>query len=596
MAGSSKTDGSSPWINGIGLLLLLVCYVGAIWNIFTTRRQESRADIIRMVHWQLELGVRDGIQAMIDEFEAYKLEQGETVEVIQIPIPERVYNQYVTTQLIGGTAPDMIQLGQFPVEYQGRFFFPLSKIVQEPNPFLKLRKEELVAQEALNEKEQRELDALKKMVGAPWMDSFDDGLRSRFNTDFQEYFGIGFSTFTVRMYYNKDMFRKVLGHDRAPTSYEELIAFSDAIIAFGEETGEPLLPIASSQYQVNVFKNRYFAEITPDLNRELDVNFTGTADGFEKLAGMIRGEYSPWNPEYRAAVTVLLELAEYFPKGFMSLGREDSGFSFVQGKSGMITSGSWDALSYLKKIQDQPEERRFEVGIFDLPSISQDHPRYGQFADGRASEADSGTGFAFGITRYTRNFDLCVEFLQFATTPEMNTKLNEIAGWIPVIRGATPRDLLKNFQPNYIGYFGSAMMEIMGGGKVKLEEDQLFWVLIEGNMDYETYAEELWGNLPAAAATDYKRMYEGALESLPNRNLRRSSFLANVVFGDVARETRVEREIKLLRSMQPLMTLLNTQPSTDALMEQARSQIPDDPQVQEFVEKFDRALQRELTQ
>ena len=86
------------------------------------------------------------------------------------------------------------------------------------------------------------------------------------------------------------------------------------------------------------------------------------------------------------------------------------------------------------------------------------------------------------------------------------------------------------------------------------------------------------------------------MESLPNRELRRSAFLAHVVFGEDGEEPRAQREIKLLRSIQPLDTLLNTQPTADRIMETARTQIPDDPRIQEFVEKFDRALQRELTQ
>lgn len=594
--GGAKTDGSSTWINIIGLLLLGVCYVGAIWNVVTTRREETQSNTIRLVHWQLELGVRDGVQALIEDFEAYKRGMGEPVKVVQIPIPEQVYSQYVTTQLIGGTAPDMIQIGKFPQEYLGRFFYPLSKHVEEPNPEMARRRDELIGREELTEKEQTELAALHALADQPWMDSFTDGLRSQFQTDFQEYYGVGFSTFTVRMYYNKDMFQRILGHDRPPRSYEEFIEFSREIEAFAEEAGESIQPIASSKYQADVFKNRYFSEITPDLVRAMDYTLLGAPEGVEKLAAMIQGVYTPWNPEYEAAVKVLLEIAEFFPKGFMSLGREDSGFSFVQGKAGMITSGSWDALSYLKKIEDQPEENRFEVGIFDLPSISTDHPVFGKYADGRASESDSGTGFAFGITRHTRNFDLCLEFLQFATTPDMNTKVNESAGWIPVIQGATPRELLKNFQPNVVGYFGNARLEVLPNGKVKLEDDQLFWVLIQGDISYEEYAERLWDRLPVAAATDYKRLYEGSMESVPNRQLRCSAFLANVVFGDEGVETRTAREIKFLRSLQPLVALLTMQPIADELMRRARAEVPDDPRILEFVEKFDRALQRELTQ
>jgi len=592
----SKKEGGGKWINMIGLAVLVVCYAGAIWNVVKAKRQESRADVIRVVHWQLELGVRDGLASLIEDFEALKAEQGQSVEVVQIPIPEGAYNQYVTTQLIGGTAPDMIQIGKFPVEYLGRYFYPLSNKLQKPNPFLGERLAELNQKSERSEVEETQRTLLETLAPKAWMDTFNDGLRGQFVPEFQEYFGVGFSTFTVRMYYNKNLFLKVLGHDRPPASFEELISFSEAIKEYGEEHSISLLPIASSKYQAEVFRNRYLGEITSDLDRLWDLDHSGEMDGVESLMAMLRGEHTPWNPQYRAAMDVVQSLASFFPRGFMSMGREDSGFAFVQGKAGMITSGSWDALSYLKKIQDQPVENRFEVGIFDLPSISLTHPEYGIYADGRLSEASAGTGFAFGITRFTSNFDLCVEFLQYATTPEMNTHVNEIAGWIPVITGAIPKEWLKNFQPNIVGYVGNIRFEVLGGGKVKLREDQVFWPLISGDTDYETYASELWSSLPAEAATDFKRLYEGSRESIPNRQARKSAYLANVVFGGQDPQNRAVNEIQLQRSLQPLLLFKTTQKKMDRMLELTLEDAPEDERSVEFNQEFFKALEREMSQ
>lgn len=464
MAKSDK-DGGVAWVNYVGLLILLVCYVGAFWNVISTKRQESRADVIRLVHWQLELGVRDGLQSLIEQFEEYKKEKGQSVEVVQIPIPEKAYNQYVTTQLIGGTAPDMIQIGKFPAEYLGRYFYPLSPYLQAPNPFNKSRLEELESVETLTEEEEELKEALTSHAEGPWMNSFTDGLRGQFQEIFQEYFGVGFSTFTVRMYYNKDLFQQALGHTNPPGSYAELLEFAEGIHEYGRKTGKNVLPIASSQYQVSVFRQRYIGNLTFNLNQQFDLDQSGSAEGLEKLMAMLRGDFTPWTPEYAAALKAVQQLADFFPKGFMALGREDSGFAFVQGRAAMITSGSWDALSYLNKIRNQPADSRFEVGIFDLPVITSNDEQFGEYSVGRSSEAATGTGFAFGITRFTRHLNLCVEFLQFATTPEQNTELNRIAGWIPVVHGAVPGELMKNFEPNYVGYFGNVMFDVMGGGE-----------------------------------------------------------------------------------------------------------------------------------
>lgn len=595
MAKSTKDDGSS-WMNYLGLFILLVCYAGAFWNVISTKRQESRADVIRLVHWQLELGVRDGLQSLIDQFEAYKKEQGHVVEVVQIPIPERAYTQYVTTQLIGGTAPDMIQIGKFPAEYLGRYFYPLSSYLQSPNPYNQERLNELEASESLSEAEREIKETLSFIEDSPWMNSFTDGLRGQFQEMFQEYFGVGFSTFTVRMYYNKNLFEQALGHARAPESYGELLEFAKEIHEHAQNTGEDVMPIASSQYQVNVFRNRYIGNLTADLARELDLDLSGHADGIERLMAMLRGQFTPWTPEYAAAIQAVQQLADFFPMGFMALGREDSGFAFVQGRAAMITSGSWDALSYLNNIMNQPEDSRFEVGIFDLPVITPDDEQFGHYAVGRSSEAATGTGFAFGITRFTRHLDLCVEFLQFATTPERNTELNLIAGWIPVVHGAVPGELMKNFEPNYVGYFGGVMFDIMPGGKSLLLENQIYWPYISGDFDYETYAERFWKALPAEAATDFKRMYESSQESIPNRQLRRSAFLSTVVLGDPSPEARVVNEVNLQRSLEPLLKLQIDQKKIDHMMSKTRSQIPDDPRIQAFNQAFFRALEREMSQ
>ncbi|MDA3873839.1 MAG: extracellular solute-binding protein [Kiritimatiellae bacterium] len=590
-----KNDKNSNWMNYLGLGILLICYVGAIWNVVSAKRQEQRADVIRLVHWQLELGVRDGLQELIEQFEAYKANQGQAVKVVQIPIPERAYTQYVTTQLIGGTAPDMIQIGRFPTEYLGRYFYPLSPVVQKKNPFLEKRLRELEAQTNLSKPEAELKTVLEDLAPKPWMDSFTDGLRSQFQEDFQEYFGVGFTTFTLRMFYNKDLFREIVGHDRAPGNYVELLDISRRINAHSEKTGRNLHPIASSKYQVSLFKSRFLGNLTANLSREFDVDFSGFSDGPERLMAMLQGDFTPWTAEYAAALDAVQQLATFFPKGFMALGREDSGFSFVQGKAAMITSGSWDALSFLDKIQNQPEDMRFEVGVFDVPLLTSENEQYGHLVDGRSSEASTYTAFAFGITRFTRHYDLCVEFLQFATTPERNTQLNLAAGWLPVIHGAVPGELMKNFLPNYVGYFGAVSFQLVEGGKSGLLEGQIYWPFISGDFDYETFAQRLWTALPAEAATDYKRMYEGSQESVPNRQLRRSAILADVVLGDPDPEARARREINLQRSNEVLVKLQLEQKRMDWMMKRTLEDPSDDPKVVEFNESFFKALNREMS-
>jgi len=246
----------------------------------------------------------------------------------------------------------------------------------------------------------------------------------------------------------------------------------------------------------------------------------------------------------------------------------------------------------LKKIQDQPPESRFEVGIFDLPVGDRNDPVYGGDFDGRTSEANTGTGFAFGIARNSKHQETCLEFLQFCTTPENNSKLNKSAAWIPAIRESPSTDLLKNFEPNYVGYWGQVNFHIHWDGKTRMIEEQLYWKLISGEIDYATYTDELMLKLPAAAATDYKRAYDRYVEFLPSHLAMRSTFLAASVFGP--EKERHESDLKLLRSWEKLLDTESGQKNFDIVMKNAKADIRESGRESDFNDEFFNYLKREM--
>ena len=587
---SSNAENKMPWVNYVGFAILLVCYVGALFNVVRMKKTEMTQEIIRIAHWQLELGVRDALDEMVARFEKKKAAEGQKVKILQIPITEKAYSQYVTTQLIGETAPDMIEIGFFPNEYLGRYFYPLSQTIQQKNPYVEERLRELEGLPDDDEAKKDYLDAYHWLAERRWMDSFNDGLRGQYKPELFEYYGVGFSQFTVRMFYNKNLFREVLGHDRAPKTYAELIDVCNRIQAYSAKSGREVTPIASSQYQMFIFKWRYLNSMTADVVVDFDLNLDGWLGADEKLMAMLRGEWRPDNEQFESAMQVLQELSGYFPPGFMALGRMDSGFSFVQGNAAMITSGSWDAKSYVTKINSLPEDMRFEVGIFDFPVIGNDHPKYGEFYDGRVSEANTETGFAFGVTRFTKHFDLCIEFLQFCTAPENNAVLNEIAEWIPSIKGAKATPLLKAFEPNYVGYWSGGDFD--AGERSKITEEQVFWPFISGDIDFNVYAGRLKEELPEALATDYGRQYRSLSEAIPNRRGIRSGFLAQYVFGEASQKE--EAKIKLLRAWDSLAGYELGQQNMDALMAQTKEHIPKEVEESDFNNRFFEYLTREI--
>ncbi|MBD3240249.1 MAG: carbohydrate ABC transporter substrate-binding protein, partial [Chitinivibrionales bacterium] len=155
MKGRDTEGLRSRIVNGIGITLVVVAYVGAVWNMIRTKREEEWTDkkVIRICHWQLESGFREGIDHAIKEFE----KRFPDVKVVQLPIYERAYKQFVRTQLIGGTAPDLIERGDDVCESAvPRYYYPLTKYLYEPNEF----------------------NAGTELAETPWISTFRDGLSS----------------------------------------------------------------------------------------------------------------------------------------------------------------------------------------------------------------------------------------------------------------------------------------------------------------------------------------------------------------------------------------------------------------------------------
>ncbi len=623
-----EVESRLSFVNYIGLGILLICYVGALWNVYKIKEDEVflKKKVIRICHWQLELGVKDALQKMADDYEKLHPDR----KVIQLPVTERAYAQWATTQLIGRTAPDLVEQGFFDVKlYLGRYFQPITDELRQPNPYNKDN----------------------EFKDTPWMDTFNDGLQNSYIPELLDYYSVGFSQFTVRVFYNKTLYKKIIGTETPPKTLAELFGACDKILAYVktrnadvdafnnsqskkkgfmaffskplQKIKSSLVPIASSRYQVGHFKTRYGGMFSADRCQELDYGFDGNATSIDMIKALVSGDLKVQDEKYKIYNELVRKLSSYFNPGFMSIDRMDAGFSFVQGNAVMITSGSWDASSYEKKIKDQPfgdiivsvdgktvsnsadavkyldearknpgspvhllveregaqkkislvpvkgadiwasigveiqdvqgskgmvpvvadvdsaspaeqagiaKRRTFEMGIFDFPMPTKDDPVYGKYVVGRVFESSS-TSFPFGLTKFTQHKDECIDFLQFCTTPENNQKLNEIAQWIPAVKGAKPIKFLEPFAPNYDGYWGYLNFNTIGS-KTDIKEKQIFWPYISGDTDYAKYIGVLSDDLPRTVAEDYVELLKKTKEAVPDKQVLRSQFLAQYLFPE----------------------------------------------------------------
>ncbi|QHI68042.1 ABC transporter substrate-binding protein [Tichowtungia aerotolerans] len=454
----------------LGALILILALTLSTLQVIINQARYEAPDVktIRICHFQLEAGFRQALQQLIDEYEEhYAKTRGEKLRIVQLPISQRGYEQFVNTSLIGQTAPDIIETDPLvrttqDAAYVSRFFLPLGEYVSTPNPY--------TAGTALEQ--------------LPWKETFFDGLQSAFKKRLLDYYHIPFSIFTIRMYYNIDLYEELTGKTEPPASYQEFQDVCGQILEKGRHSPELLVPIAGSKYQAAVLGSRYERPFFVDLSQKIDTNLDGEVSEAEAWLGYQEGAYLLNDPVFIASWNCSVEISKNFQKGWISSQRDDATFLFLQQNAVMLASGSWDAASILKQA-----EGKFRVGIFDFP-MPIDHPAYSRFVKGPLGEGNIQGGIPWAVTKQSAHPEICLDFLRFCTTPERNEAFNKQITWLPVVNGAQPKDILKPFTPRLAGFQTEFRYQNLSTA-LRMIEKGARWQLLSGQITPEEYAARL---------------------------------------------------------------------------------------------------------
>ncbi len=441
------------------LLVVLTAFVGSGVAIGVRRYHRApppQGVVLRIAHWQLETGVREGLAALAAEYERLH----PNVRIEQLPIPESTYGQFMTTQLMGGTAPDMLQVGQFVpynvmLGYYARYLIPLTDAAKRPNPH----------------------NAGTELAETPWLQTYKDGMRNSYVPELQEYMTVPLSQFGIRVFYNRTLLKKLTGLDEAPTDFREFLAVCETIRSQTDPTGRSYVPIAGSAYHVGMWESFMCDPLTFGAVRKLDFNRDGLVGSNELFAGIVTGRIDFDFPGYAARFRMLRTLTRHFQSGFTGLGRDEAVFLFAQQRAVFMTTGTWDAGSLREQARGV-----FEVGIMDFPHPDKDDPEFGNVVEGPPYELPA-AGFMFAITRTCRHPEIALDFLQFIASRRGNEELNRIIGWIPAIDGTRMAPLLEAFKPHLEGVFGA--MPVSLGGETIIKWQQLTALFQVNQTSYE---------------------------------------------------------------------------------------------------------------
>lgn len=228
---------------GLGLLALI--FIFSAWRVgrFEADERDGRV-VIRIAHWQLEAGIRQGIDAAARAYEA----RHPNVRIEQILVPERVYPIWLTTRLVGDMAPEIIEL---PPNYDSarvaRFFRPFGTEIDLPNVY-------------------NEGTALEGML---WRNTFIDGLASGYHEELSDYYGVGPFTGSRALYYNRSLLRALTGSDEPLKDYAALEEMLGNLKELSERRGNTIMGFAMHRTSATTLFNDLFAAQFQELGAEL---------------------------------------------------------------------------------------------------------------------------------------------------------------------------------------------------------------------------------------------------------------------------------------------------------------------------------------
>jgi raffinose/stachyose/melibiose transport system substrate-binding protein len=469
-------------LNCMGLGLLVVCFLAAwgriIWIKFSPDQTKAASSVtIRFAHWQLEAGVREAFDAIAAEY----MKRHPNVRVEQIAVPQRIFPNWLITQLAGGTAPDIIALGFVTSESIARYFEPLSDLVIEPNPW----------------------NAGTDLQKVPLRDTFPDAMESGYDTQLHEYYGVPTSSHAVRIIYNLDLLREVTGAEDLPQTYDDLIDLAGKVAEYNQSAGRNIVPIAGSRYNAPYIMGQLYGSQTVGLSARLAYDaFTGISGArsspvSSQLAlAAARGEWSLDEPEIRAGLALQRDVGRYMQPGFMQASREDAGFYFTQGNALMISTGSWDLSSVVSQAP-------FRIAVGRIPYPRPGDPR-APFSLGAVSDNSAGVSGLFGMTRGSRQPEVARDFLLFLASQPMNQLFADLSKWPPAVVGVVPNEQAVMFAPFFDGYPVGFALGFSGTDSSRVLESA-FHRLVGPSGSIDAFLGDIRGDYLQALAGDMNR-------------------------------------------------------------------------------------------
>jgi multiple sugar transport system substrate-binding protein/raffinose/stachyose/melibiose transport system substrate-binding protein len=473
-------------------VLVLAAAVGAsFWHVLSrTRTLASGTDsgrvTIRIGHWLLHEGMRESFDEAARAWEALHPD----VRVEQVAVPIRIWPAWVRTQLVGGTAPDILGLNTLNEEFINRYFLPLTDAVAEANPW----------------------NAGTSLEGIPWRETFADGLDSMLALvpTTGEVQSVMLQLTTTRLFYNKPLMRAVTGSDAPPADYAALRALGRQVADYNARAGRRLVPVAACGPYAEYLFGRLLPSQTQQLAIALSPMQTLNLTAADLARAMLEGRLGYETPEMRSSLALLRDASSLMPPGFSQFNRDDALFTFLQGNSLMIFAGSWDYAVFARN-------EDFDVGICPMPVPAAGDPDYGRFVLGPQAETGGTPEGTFGIVRSSSQPEIALDFLRFLTSQRIARMFADNTYRTSAILGVPPPEHAAGLAAILEGEVAGFRPDIppsFGGGRASHVFRTHLHLLLGERGDPDAFVRKLDREMPAALRSDMERHASRTLRSV----------------------------------------------------------------------------------
>lgn len=327
--------------------------------------------------------------------------------------------QWLKTQLIAGTAPDVFNTNQenaWPDAGKG-WYYTFDDFLDKPNPYV---------------------------PGNPtlWDQyAYPDIVKGHYGPDNKQY-AVDYDMIEVAVFYNKSHFRKA-GLDRPPRSWAEMLEYNKKLqkIGIARPTIGGAAPLAD--WGVDLIFDQLFRPFAKILQageltqkQKKSKEYANYLDPKSVCRAIKMGFLGPNNPRFREVMRILHEWRQYFSKDlgpFSGTGGPDIYRLFVTEQGSML----WNACTLVRNFQ-LDDLLTFDVGTFYLPPITRETT---PFATRRpipmARIGGIGTAIMVSSTPMNNgNIDKVLDFIHFLCAPENCAAIvDEAIQLIPNIKG-----------------------------------------------------------------------------------------------------------------------------------------------------------------